>query len=54
MIFPQQDIDENNYNKNKEVADEHLKTEMFEVRQERTYTGEGEMMETENTIVVVH
>ena len=37
-----------------EVADEHLKPEMFEVREERTYTGEGEMMETENTIVIVH
>ena len=37
-----------------EVAGEHLKPEMFEVRQERTYTGEGEMMETENTIVIVH
>jgi len=37
-----------------EVADEHLKPEMFEVREERTYTDEGEMMETENTIVIVH
>ena len=37
-----------------EVADEHLKPEMFEVLQERTYTGEGEMMETENTIVIVN
>ncbi|WP_414838194.1 valine--tRNA ligase [Candidatus Nanosalina sp. VS9-1] len=37
-----------------EVAGEHLKPEMFEVRQERTYTGEGEMIETENTIVIIH
>ena len=37
-----------------DVADEHLKPEMFEVHEERTYTGEGEMIETENTIVIVH
>ncbi len=37
-----------------EVADEHLKPEMFEVREERTYTGEGEMIETENTFVIIH
>jgi len=36
-----------------EVADEYLKPEMFNVRQERTYTGEGEMIETENAVVVV-
>ena len=36
-----------------EVADQHLKPEMFEVREERTYTGEGEMIETENTLVIV-
>jgi valyl-tRNA synthetase len=36
-----------------EVADEYLKPEMFEVREERTYTGEGEMIETENALVIV-
>ncbi len=36
-----------------DVAGEHLKPEMFEVDQERTYTGEGEMVETENTLVIV-
>jgi valyl-tRNA synthetase len=36
-----------------EVADEHLKPEMFEVREERTYTGEGDMIETENALVIV-
>lgn len=36
-----------------EVADEHLKPEMFEVTEERKYTGEGEMLETENAILVV-
>ncbi|MFB6242143.1 MAG: valine--tRNA ligase [Candidatus Nanosalina sp.] len=36
-----------------EVADEYLKPEMFEVREERTYTGEGEMVETENALVIV-
>ena len=37
-----------------EAAGQQLKPEMFEVREERTYTGEGEMMDTENTIVIVH
>jgi valyl-tRNA synthetase len=36
-----------------EVAGEHLKPEMFEVDEERTYTGEGNMIETENTLVIV-
>ena len=36
-----------------EVADEHLKPEMFEVTEERKYTGEGQMLETENAIIVV-
>ncbi|MFB6145039.1 MAG: valine--tRNA ligase [Candidatus Nanohaloarchaea archaeon] len=36
-----------------EVAGEHLEPEMFEVREERTFTGEGEMIETENAIIVV-
>lgn len=36
-----------------EVADEHLKPEEFEVKRERQYTGEGEMVETENVTVVV-
>ena len=36
-----------------EVADEHLKPEMFEVREERTYTGEGDMIETEKALVIV-
>ena len=36
-----------------EVADEHLKPEMFEVTEERKYTGEGQMLETENAILVV-
>ena len=36
-----------------DVADEHLKPEMFEVREEVTYTGEGEMIETENALVIV-
>lgn len=36
-----------------EVADEHLEPEMFEVEEERAYTGEGEMLETENAVVIV-
>ncbi|MFB6203321.1 MAG: valine--tRNA ligase [Candidatus Nanohaloarchaea archaeon] len=36
-----------------EAADVHLEPEMFEVHEERTFTGEGEMLETENAIVVV-
>jgi valyl-tRNA synthetase len=36
-----------------EVAGEHLEPEMFEVIAERTYTGEGDMLETEDTIIVV-
>ncbi|WEL23265.1 valine--tRNA ligase [Candidatus Nanohalovita haloferacivicina] len=36
-----------------EVAGEHLKPEMFKVREERKYTGEGEMLETEKALVVV-
>ena len=36
-----------------EVADEHLAPEMFEVIAERTYTGEGDMIETENSVIVV-
>ncbi len=35
------------------VEDELLKPEMFEVREEKTYTGKGTMMETENTMVVI-
>jgi valyl-tRNA synthetase len=37
-----------------EVAGEHLKPEEFEVEEERTYTGDGEMLETENCIVIVN
>lgn len=36
-----------------EVVDEHLKPEEFEVEEEVRYTGEGEMRETENALVVV-
>ncbi|MFB6174362.1 MAG: valine--tRNA ligase [Candidatus Nanohalobium sp.] len=36
-----------------DVAGKHLKPEMFEVDEERTYTGEGEMIETEKTLVIV-
>ena len=36
-----------------DVAGEHLKPEMFEVEEERTFTGEGEMIETENTLVII-
>jgi valyl-tRNA synthetase len=36
-----------------DVAGEHLAPEEFEVREERTYTGEGEMIETENALVIV-
>ena len=36
-----------------DVAGEHLKPEMFEVEQERNFTGEGEMIETENTLVII-
>ena len=36
-----------------DVAGEHLKPEMFEVEEERTYTGEGKMIETENTLVII-
>ncbi len=35
------------------VADEHLAPEMYEVKEERTYTGHGEMIEAENILVVV-
>lgn len=35
------------------VADHMLKPEMFEVKEEVKYTGEGEMIETENTMVVI-
>ncbi len=35
------------------VADEQLKPEMFNVREERTFQGEGKMIETENITVVV-
>jgi valyl-tRNA synthetase len=36
-----------------EVAGEHLKPEEFEVREERTYEGEGDMYETENCVMVI-
>jgi valyl-tRNA synthetase len=36
-----------------EVADEKLKPEEFEVIEEHRYTGEGEMLETEKTFVIV-
>ena len=36
-----------------EVAGEHLKAEEFEVRQKRTYQGEGKMLETEDAVVIV-
>jgi valyl-tRNA synthetase len=36
-----------------DVAGEHLKPEMFKVDEERSYTGEGEMIETENILVFV-
>jgi valyl-tRNA synthetase len=36
-----------------EVAGEHLKPEEFEVREERTYKGEGDMYETDNCVMVI-
>ncbi|QGA80282.1 valine--tRNA ligase [Candidatus Nanohalobium constans] len=36
-----------------EVAGEHLKAEEFEVREEVTYTGEGEMLETDGCIIII-
>lgn len=35
------------------VAGEHLKPEMFKVKEERSFQGSGEMIETENTVVIV-
>ncbi len=35
------------------VAGEELEAELFEVELERTYSGDGEMLETESTVVVV-
>lgn len=35
-----------------EVADEHLKPEMFEVIEEQEYTGEGTLMESDVSVVV--
>ncbi|MFB6292484.1 MAG: valine--tRNA ligase [Candidatus Nanohaloarchaea archaeon] len=36
-----------------QVAGEHLKPEEFEVVEDRTYEGEGEMLETEDALVIV-
>ncbi len=36
-----------------EVADEHLKPEMYKVERERVFKGEGEMVETEETVVII-
>jgi valyl-tRNA synthetase len=36
-----------------DVAGEHLKPEEFEVQEERKYTGQGQMLETENSLVIV-
>ena len=36
-----------------EAAGEHLKAEEFEVKEEVTYNGEGEMLETDNCVVIV-
>ena len=36
-----------------EAADHHIPAEMYKVREERTFQGEGEMLETENAVVVV-
>ena len=36
-----------------DVAGEHLKPEEFEVQEERRYTGQGQMLETENSLVIV-
>ncbi len=36
-----------------EVADEELGEELFEVSLERTYSGDGEMLETESAVVIV-
>ncbi|MFQ3275394.1 MAG: valyl-tRNA synthetase [Candidatus Nanohaloarchaea archaeon] len=35
------------------AADHHIPAEMYEVHEEKTFTGEGEMIETENAQVVV-
>jgi|GEM_PF-6539635 valyl-tRNA synthetase (EC 6.1.1.9) len=37
-----------------DVAGEHLKPEEFEVQEERTYTGQGKMIETENSLVIIN
>jgi valyl-tRNA synthetase len=37
-----------------EVAGEHLKAGEFEVREERTFTGEGEMLETKDAVIVIN
>jgi valyl-tRNA synthetase len=37
-----------------DVAGEHLKPEEFEVQEERKYTGQGQMLETENSLTIVH
>lgn len=35
------------------VADEELESDLFEIERERTYSGEGEMIETESAVVVL-
>jgi len=36
-----------------EAGDHHIPAEMYKVREEKTFQGEGKMMETENAVVVV-
>ena len=38
--------------RNEQIGDE-LGAELFDVRVERTYSGEGEMLETESAVVIV-